>query len=192
MSRDVSLPLAADDPVAVALNDQAVRTRLQNAARAFLGKRAIELTPTQRTVEAEVIAQEAAARAWTHRDRFDASKDVMKWLVGFVVNVAREFAKKRCRATTGPPADGPGLEEMAIDPSRPVEDAITDKLLAGHLLEQLPPVDRDIVRMKYWEDLTCAEIGERIGLQENAVRIRLYRAILKLKQASGVAGEGQP
>ena len=60
MMRDVSIPLAADDPVAVALNDPAIRTRLWNAARAFLGKRAAELSPTQRTAEAEVIAQEAA------------------------------------------------------------------------------------------------------------------------------------
>jgi len=192
MSRDVSLPLAADDPVAVALNDPAIRTRLENAARALLGKRAFELTQTQRTAEAEVITQEAAARAWKHRDRFDASRDVVKWLVGFIVNVAREFAKKRCRDTTGPPADGPGLEELAVDPSRPVDDAITDKLLAAHLLAQLPPSDRDIVRMKYWEELTCAEIGERIGMQENAVRVRLHRAIQKLKHVSGVTGEGQP
>jgi RNA polymerase sigma factor (sigma-70 family) len=192
MSPEMVRALAADDPVAVALNDPAVRARLMNAARAFLGKRASELSPIQRTAEAEVITQEAAARAWKHRDRFDASRDVVKWLVGFVVNVARELAKQRVRAATGPPPDGPVLEELAVDPARPVEDAISDKLLAGQLLEQLPPADRDIVRMKYWQELTCAEIGERVGLQENAVRVRLHRALQKLKQASGATGEGQP
>jgi RNA polymerase sigma-70 factor (ECF subfamily) len=192
MSLEMVGALAADDPVAVALNDPGVRARLTNAARAFLGRRASELSPIQRTAEAEVIIQEAAARAWKHRDRFDASRDVVKWLVGFVANVARELAKQRVRAATGPPPDGPGPEELAVDPARPVEDAITDKLLAGQMLEQLPPGDRDIVRMKYWEELTCAEIGERVGLQENAVRVRLHRALLKLKQASGVTGEGQP
>jgi RNA polymerase sigma-70 factor (ECF subfamily) len=192
MSRDVSLPLAADEPVAVALNEPAIRTRLVNAARAFLGKRAAALTPIQRGAEAEAVAQEAIARAWKNRDQFDASKDVVKWLVGFVVNVARESAKKRCRDATGPLADGLGLEALAVDPARPADDAITDKLLAGQLLDRLPPGDREIVQLKYWEDLTCAEIGERIGLRENAVRVRLHRALLKLKRASGVAGEGQP
>jgi RNA polymerase sigma-70 factor (ECF subfamily) len=192
MVREVSIPLAADHPVAVALNDPVVQTRLGNAARALLGKRAAELSPTQRTAEAEVIAQEAAARAWKHRDRFDASRDVVKWLVGFIVNVAREFAKRRSRDATSPPEDGPGLEALAVDPSRPVDDIVPDRLLADHLLERLPPADRDIVRMKYWGEMTCAEIGERIDMQENAVRIRLYRAILKLKHACGVTGEGQP
>ena len=189
---DVSLPPASDHPVAVALKDSAVRLRLSNAARALLGKRAAELSPTQRTAEAEVIVQEAAARAWKHRDRFDASRDVVKWLVGFVVNVARELAKKRCRDATSPPEDGPGLDALAVDPSRPVEDAVPDRLLADHLLEKLPHTDRDIVRMKYWQELTCAEIGQRLGMQENAVRIRLYRAIQRLKQVCGVTGEGQP
>lgn len=78
---DVSIPLAENHPVAVALKDLAIQTRLWNAARAFLGKRSRELSPTQRTAEAEAIVQEAACRAWKRRDQFDASKDVVKWLV---------------------------------------------------------------------------------------------------------------
>jgi RNA polymerase sigma-70 factor (ECF subfamily) len=192
MMLDVSLPLASDHPVAVALKDAAVQLRLANAARALLGRRAAELSPTQRAAEAEVITQEAALRAWMHRDRFDASRDVVKWLVGFIINVAREFAKKRCHGATSLPEDGPGLEALAVDPSRPVDDVVTDKLLARHLLEQLPPTDRLIVELKYWDERTCAEIGQRMDMQENAVRIRLHRAIQKLKQMCGVTGEGKP
>jgi RNA polymerase sigma-70 factor, ECF subfamily len=192
MMRDVLLPPASDHPVAVALKDSTVRLRLSNAARALLGKRAAELSPTQRTAEAEVIVQEAAARAWKHRDRFDASRDVVKWLIGYIVNVVRECAKKRRHHdATSPPEDGPGLEELAVDPARPVDDASIDTLLARHLVEQLPPTDRQIVEMKYWDGMTCAEIGQRLDMQENAVRIRLYRAIQKLKQVCGVTGEGQ-
>ncbi len=89
MTPDVSIPLTGGDPVAVALNDPAIMARLSNAARAFLGKRVGELSPAQRTAETEVIVQEAVSRAWNHRDRFDGSKEIVKWLVGFVINVAR-------------------------------------------------------------------------------------------------------
>lgn len=189
---DVSIPLAENHPVAVALKDPAVQTRLWNAARAFLGRRSSELSPTQRTAEAEAIAQEAAARAWKRRDQFDASRDVVKWLVGFVVNVAREFAKKRARDATGPPEDGAELETLAVDPSRPIDDAVADKLLIEQLVAQLPQLDRQMVLMKYRDEMTCAEIGQQIGMNENAVRIRVYRAILKLKNLCGLTGEGQP
>jgi RNA polymerase sigma-70 factor (ECF subfamily) len=190
--RDVSLPLASDHPVAVAIQDAAIRLRLGNAARAFLRRRAAELSPTQRTAEAEAIVQEAAMRAWNRRDTFDESRDVVKWLIGFIVNVAREFAKKRCHDATSPPEKGPGLEVLAVDSSRPLDETVTDRLLVSHLLEQLTPTDRQIVKMKYLDELTCAEIGQRIDMKENAVRIRLFRAIQQLKQVCAVTGEGQP
>src|SRR5262245_7466512 len=124
MMLDVSISSAENHPVAVALSDPAIQTRLWNAARAVLGRRSGKRSPTQRTAEAEVIAQEAAARAWKRRDQFDASRDVVKWLIGFVSNVAREFAKKRPRDTTGPPEGGPDVATLAVDPSRPLDDAI--------------------------------------------------------------------
>ena len=184
------MPLTEDDPVAAALKDPAIQTRLWNAAP-FLGKRSRELSPTQRAAEAEVIAQEAASRAWKRRDQFDASRDVVKWLIGFVINVAREFAKKRSRVGSDPSRNSHDLEALAIDPSRPLDEAIADRLLVEHLVTQLPQLDRQIVLMKYHEDMTCAEIGQRMGLNENAVRIRLYRAILKLKILGGLTEESQ-
>jgi RNA polymerase sigma-70 factor (ECF subfamily) len=192
MKVDAAAPFAADDPVAAALNDPEVRSRLGSAARAFLGPRGAELTATQRTAQAEAIVQEAAARAWTRRDQFDASRDIVRWLVGFVVNVAREFAKRRGRETTGPPPDGAGLETIAVDPARAVDEAVADRLLAAHLLERLPDLDRQIVQMKYWREMTCAEIGEQVGMNENAVRVRLFRALLNLKRLCDATGEGQP
>ncbi len=190
--RDVSLPLTSDHPVAVALEDAELKLRLTNAARAFLEKRATELSPTQRAAEVEVIVQEAAARAWRHKDRFDASRDVVKWLIGYIVNVANEFAKKRRRDAAGSSEDGPGLEALAVDPSRPVDDAVADASLARHLLDQLPPTDRQIFEMKYWDCLTCSEIGQRLEMQENAVRLRFHRAKQTLQQLCGATGEGQP
>lgn len=192
MTADVSIPVTDDHPVAMALNDPAIRARLECAARAFLGRQAIRLSATERTAEAQVIVQEAVARAWKLRDRYDSSGNVVNWLVGFVRNVARELAKKRGRETSPPSPGSPRLEELVIDPSRPVEQVLADQQLATHLLEQLSSTDKAIVRMQYEEGLTCAEIGQRIGVAENAVRVRVYRALVKLKRLCGVAGEGQP
>ena len=133
-----------------------------NAARAFLGKRA-GYSPAQRTAEAEVIVQEAASRAWDRRDRLDGSKDVVKWLVGFVINVSREFAKNRARGGIDRP---PALTSWRCWPStplQPIEDALADRLLAEQLLARLPQLDRQVVAMKFYEEMTCAEISQRIG-----------------------------
>jgi RNA polymerase sigma-70 factor (ECF subfamily) len=192
MTLDVSIPTAAGDPVAVALNDPAIQNRLEKAARAFLGKRLAELPPGQRCTEAQELVQEAALRALKNRDRFHPSKDVVKWLIGFVINVARELKKKHSRGASALAQDEADCVALTAAPGRHVDSSVVDKLLVDHLLEQLPVTDRHIVLMKYREDMTCAEIGGRIALKETAVRVRLFRTIRKLQELCGVTGEGKP
>lgn len=185
------IPAEESDPIAVALNDTSVQARMNAAARAFLGRQATLMTATQRVAEAEVIVQEAASRAWARRSRFNRSKDVVNWLVGFVRNVAREFGKKRGRRADCSANDGTHVEAVALDLARPIDEIVCEKLLVGHLLAQLTPAERTVIQMKFEDDLTCAEIGKRIGVAENAVRVRVFRVIGKLKLLCGVTGEGQ-
>jgi RNA polymerase sigma-70 factor (ECF subfamily) len=183
---------APEDPIGTALQDAAVRARLIGAARALLGNRAGELSRAERVAEAEAIVQEASLRAWARRDQFDASRDVVKWLVGFVMNVAREQSREHSRKKTAASNDGAPLESLALDRSRDAPDAVADQLLAKHLLEQLSAVDRQIVEMKYWSEMTSAEIGRELNLNENAVRVRLHRALIELNGRRRAAGEEQP
>src|SRR5881227_2023424 len=88
------------DPVAAALADPVVGSRLRAAARAFLIPRTLDLSPARRALEAEEIVSTARLRAWAKRGQFDPARDVVSWLVGFVVNVAREYLKKAGREWT--------------------------------------------------------------------------------------------
>jgi RNA polymerase sigma-70 factor (ECF subfamily) len=44
------------------------------------------------------------------------------------------------------------------------------------LLETLPPVERTIIALFYWEGLSYNEIGEITGLTVSAIKSRLFRA----------------
>lgn len=57
-------------------------------------------------------------------------------------------------------------------------------------LELLDPIDREIVRMRDWEERTFVEAGELLGISEDAARKRYHRALPKLahKVASLRAG----
>jgi RNA polymerase sigma-70 factor (ECF subfamily) len=191
MTRDVAISPASEHPVAVALADAETRLRMNNAALASLGRRAADLSATQRAAEAEAIVQEAALRAWNHRNQFDGSRDVLRWLLGYINNVTRERARQRRREPAQEPEGGSGLEALAVDPGRSVEDLVGDRLLARQLLEQLSPIDRQIAEMKCWDELTCFEIGQRLDMRENAVRVRWLRIRQQLQQKCGGAGEGQ-
>jgi RNA polymerase sigma-B factor len=61
------------------------------------------------------------------------------------------------------------------------EDAMTIE----HLLDGLPAREREIIRLRFEEDLTQAEIGERVGLSQMHVS-RILRAVLRdLHEAAG-------
>lgn len=180
-----------EHPVRAAFNDTAVQTRLLNAARAFLAGRIFNLPLPQRGPEAEVIVQKAGLRAWEHRAEYDPNRDIVRWLVGFVANVTREHAKKYTRCCTGPPPDPPELEELSADLGRPIGDVVADKVFVEGLLEQLPPADREIIRLAYFEDLTFVEIGERVRLTENAARVRHHRILARLRELAGGTEEVQ-
>lgn len=57
------------------------------------------------------------------------------------------------------------------------------------LLEPLGEVDREIVRLTAWEELSPSEIAQVLGLTPNAVRLRLSRARRGLRAAAQEPGE---
>lgn len=193
MAVETSTTGTESDPLAAALTDPTVGARLTAAARAFLGRRAATLTATQRGAEAEELVAEAKQRAWARRDRFDPSQDVVAWLVTFVSNVAREYARRRARdansTTCGPPDAPPRLEDLAVDLGRPATDRVADRQFREDVETHLTAPERDLIRLKYDEDLTFAEIGERLEMTECAVRVWHHRVVGRLRQQYGVSPE---
>ncbi len=57
-------------------------------------------------------------------------------------------------------------------------------------LDQMDPVDREVLAMRHFEELTNQEIAEALGIQQKAASIRYVRALRRLKaildEVSGV------
>jgi RNA polymerase sigma-70 factor (ECF subfamily) len=47
-------------------------------------------------------------------------------------------------------------------------------------LELLDTADRDVVLLRQWDGLSFAEVGERLGIREDAARMRFERAVARL------------
>jgi RNA polymerase sigma-70 factor (ECF subfamily) len=70
-----------------------------------------------------------------------------------------------------------------------MEDADEDRLrLLERQLAQLPPLDRDLLRLKYEQGLSIADLSQRYQLSEGAVKMRLKRSRDRLR--SLCTGEG--
>jgi RNA polymerase sigma-70 factor (ECF subfamily) len=76
-----------------------------------------------------------------------------------------------------------GYEAKDVDQENSI-DRSSDRLEgenAVELLEQLPDLYRDIMKMKYVEDMTITEIAKRTKKTKNSITVLLHRGLEKLK-----------
>jgi RNA polymerase sigma-70 factor (ECF subfamily) len=126
--------------------------------------------------EAEDIAQNALLRAWRRRSTLRDEARRSQWLATIVRNEAfREHA--RVRPTPVATID---LNEGADD-ERVRQTVERADLRAA--LERLDERDRNLLRLRYEEDLTQATIARRLGIPEGTVKVQLHRVRNKLREA---------
>ena len=124
--------------------------------------------------EAHEVAQDALAKAWAARDRYDPARPFYPWLYTIVRNACRDaVARGRHRAR-------PGLEPERVSSSDPTPlAALSQRRQEAAIREALGRVSaehRDVLVMRHFEDLSYAEIGELLQVPQGTVMSRLYRA----------------
>lgn len=52
----------------------------------------------------------------------------------------------------------------------------------SELLDKLEPEEREIIRLKFYEEVSNVEIAEIMGLSANHIGVKIFRALKKVKQ----------
>jgi len=126
--------------------------------------------------EAEDIAQDALLRAWRRRSTLREADRRNQWLATIVRNEAfRQHARVRPDPTS------------AIETYEAVEDpqvvATVERADLHAALKRLSDKDRQLLELRYNQDLTQRAIARRLGIPEGTVKVRLHRARDKLRRA---------
>jgi RNA polymerase sigma-70 factor, ECF subfamily len=128
--------------------------------------------------EAEDIAQDSMLRAWRKRSALRNGAARKSWLATIVRNEAlREFARERPS-----PTDLIELEHGSDDER---VAATVERADLHAALERLSKRDRQLVRLRYDEDLTQEAIAHRLGIPLGTVKVRLHRVRAKLRREIG-------
>lgn len=110
-------------------------------------------------------------------------------LAGFVYKIGRNLALKRLRRNTAQKRRGDyeaSLEELAgCIPGPALEEAVEARALGRSIdkfLSGLSRENRCVFLRRYWFGDTAREIGSALGMNENAVNVRLSRIRAQLKE----------
>jgi RNA polymerase sigma-70 factor (ECF subfamily) len=96
-----------------------------------------------------------------------------------------------------PEASSAALAAQLVGPqTTPSQVAVREETRRRLLdaLNELDPVDREVLALRHFEQLTNAEAARVLGLRESAASMRYARALLRLKDVlTGLpGGEGEP
>jgi RNA polymerase sigma-70 factor, ECF subfamily len=125
--------------------------------------------------------QEAMIRAWRARDDCRVPAARTAWLLQITRREALRVAERRKRVRDREQLDSQDRELVSI---RQCElDGVESKVSFDQALRLLQPHDRDLVRLRYAEDLTQEQLAARLALPEGTVKVRLHRARERLRKA---------
>ena len=127
--------------------------------------------------EAEDVVQEAYVRIFRGLRGFREEARFETWMHRIVVNTAVTGLRKRGRFGDLMKDDAP---DVPI-PDRSEQQAVRrDALERG--LAALPPPQRIVLVLKDVYGLSCREIGNELGIEEGAVKVRLHRARKRVRE----------
>jgi RNA polymerase sigma-70 factor, ECF subfamily len=122
----------------------------------------------------EDAAQEAVVRAWRRRDSCQTPDKPAPWISRIARNEALRFVRPVCADL---------LEENDLLAEDSHEDEVLGKADLARALEGLSGLDRELVRGRFYDDLDYRQLSLRHDISEGAARVRLHRALGRLREA---------
>lgn len=132
---------------------------------------------------AQDLASETFLRGLRRIDSVsDQGRDVGAWFTTIARNLVADHWKshryQREQTTadftdTGPAHDDSGPEQVVI-----ARETAAD---VRRRVEQLPPDQRECLRLRFWQDLSTAQTAAAMGRSENAVKALRHRAVETLR-----------
>lgn len=104
---------------------------------------------------------------------------ILGWLYNTSRYTCRNLHRQRCRRQTA--EENASMRDSAA-PAAPRNEVW--ERIEPHLhdaLDRLKPLDRDAVLLRYVQEQSLSEIGVSLGLSENTVRMRVSRALEKIR-----------
>jgi RNA polymerase sigma-70 factor (ECF subfamily) len=127
---------------------------------------------------ADEAAQEAMTRAWRQRHRCRTPAAPGAWVAQIARNEAlrvRAGETKQTEVATRAAANHLGA-------GTPAEDALISKLCVQQVLSGLTLEERQLIDLRYKEDLAQPTIAAILGVPEGTVKVRLHRLRNRLRK----------
>jgi RNA polymerase sigma-70 factor (ECF subfamily) len=129
--------------------------------------------------QARDLVQETFIRTWEYLAKGEEVENIRAFLYRVANNLVIDHARKKKSVSLDM------LEEQGFNPSVNPQERLERTLDAQFVLQVLQELDaeyRQVVIMRYIDDLGPKDIAVALGESENVVSVRLHRALAKLRK----------
>ena len=141
--------------------------------------------------DAEDIAQQVFAKIYFSVKNFDFRSSLLTWIYKITVNECYDYLRKKRVRKLVYESDFSSDETLRMEYSEPATDQTpgADERLAQHdlilkLLSKISEEDRSLILLKEVEGHSVEELSEMTGMNENTIKVKLFRARQKLVKAA--------
>jgi RNA polymerase sigma-70 factor (ECF subfamily) len=141
--------------------------------------------------DAEDIAQQVFTKVYFSIRNFDFRSSLLTWIYKITVNECYDYLrKKRVRKlvyeSDFSQEESQRMEssEPAVDSATPIDTRLAQKDLAVKLLAKVSQEDRSLILLKEVEGHSVEELAQMTGLNENTIKVKLFRTRQKLLKAA--------
>lgn len=141
--------------------------------------------------DAEDIAQQVFAKIYFSIKNFDFRSSLLTWIYKITVNECYDYLrKKRVRKlvyeSDFTAEDSLLMEnsEPSMDLKAPVDVQLAQRDLIAKLLSKISDEDRSLILLKEVEGHSVEELSQMTGMNENTIKVKLFRARQKLVKAA--------
>jgi RNA polymerase sigma-70 factor, ECF subfamily len=141
--------------------------------------------------DAEDALQNTFLKAFQHVDKFEGRSSLSTWLYRIASNEALMLLRKRRPETDFSDITPENEDDQSLDPVQftdwcclPEEEYLTaeGRKAMDRAVQHLPETLRIVFVLRDIEDLSIQETSQVLGLSETAVKTRLLRARLRLRE----------
>jgi RNA polymerase sigma factor (sigma-70 family) len=128
--------------------------------------------------EAEDVTQKVFVAAWTSRHNYKPERaSLPAWLMGIARYKIFDAHNSRTK-------ESKIRNELAASPqvrltTEPLD--VAERLILADEIDRLDEVPRTVLRLAFYEDLTHAQIAERLKLPPGTVKSHIRRSLIKLR-----------
>ena len=141
--------------------------------------------------DAEDIAQQVFSKIYFSIGNFDFRSSLLTWIYKITVNECYDYLrKKRVRKlvyeSDFSEDDALLMEnsQTAMDQSAPVDETLQRRDLLMKMLSKLSEEDRTLILLKEVEGHSVEELAQMTGMNENTIKVKLFRTRQKLLKAA--------